>query len=153
MGGKHQACSERLRDIYCPDELIPTRLRERGCGRSGFIKTSRPAARSVVKSRGLSVRASQSLLGALTESATDLKTAPASKGLFVNSNGAHVLPLKSSSECNKWIPRQRFHSSQQSRCTVEYYTAIHQEKKIVFISTGTCLAVLVLSLSWRCLGR
>lgn len=126
---------------YCPDELVPTRLHQRGRG-GDFIKTSWPCPppHSAVKSWPLSVRASQSLLGALTETATDLETA--SKGLFVDSNGAHVLPLKSTSQRDRWIPRHHFHSSQRPRRTVEWCTASHRWKKInVFISTGTCLAV------------
>lgn len=77
----------------------------------------------VVKFRGLSVRASQSLLGTLTESAIDLKTAPASKGLFVDSDGAHVLPLKPPQSATNGFISNIFHSSPY--CSVEYYTAIH----------------------------
>lgn len=101
---EHQAC-EKLRNseyyiIFCRIAYVYIKdLDSVGVAFHKDILTVTPAW--LLNLWDFSVWASQSLLGALTESATDLETA--SKGLFVDSNGTHVLPLSRQSATNGFL--------------------------------------------------
>lgn len=115
--------------------------------RSRFLK-KKPRPDSDVKSLGLSVRASESLAGTFTDSATDPKNCTRIKRPLCGLERRTRAAFMSTSDCNKQTPQQHFHSSQRSRCSAENYTAVHRWKSF-YVNKNMFECFLLLSLSWR----